>query len=284
MIRKIIDAVCPLISNCRMNKKIRRRLAEPDSNEVLCHIGNGDAVDIEVLREQYDNAIRAKDKLEDKAKAIIVAITIAATLIMGAKDITDTIYGKFTSCVLIAVSFCLFIFAVVYMITAGVLAVRVICEDNTVHTIDLRSFASGDTALRNEYRRRIGKNADQNLIRNNSICTSYECIRNALICLFIVLVLAVIPWPASTSRDAPYAEVARGRPILYSSSSVGHIRDENDQALVESIVAEAIRGGLLKESVPTGIVSEENRLFIKAVLEKGMIKVVLIEAFAAKMP
>ena len=50
-----------------------------------------------------------------------------------------------------------------------------------------------DANVRVEYDRCITKNRTTNLIRNNTVFTSYECIRNSLVCLFVILLLSAAP-------------------------------------------------------------------------------------------
>ena len=63
------DAVFPLYDNWRVNKKLREKLKNEEG--ILPYIENADRVTTEQLKEEYDNAIWTKDKLEDKDKTIV---------------------------------------------------------------------------------------------------------------------------------------------------------------------------------------------------------------------
>lgn len=61
------------------------------------------------------------------------------------------------------------------------------------HKYFISSFLLDRTDLRNVYVKCISKNRMQNIIRNNGIYTSYECIRNAFVCLFFILSVIIFP-------------------------------------------------------------------------------------------
>ncbi len=172
------------------NTKVRTKINCPKEQQ---HSPDLDLVDIEIYKEQYFNTFKVKDKLEDKAKTTIIGIILAITLIMKATSVINTIYDKFSNLFIKWVAFILFLAAVVYMILAGLLAIKVFAKDNMVFRVDLESFASGEQFLKLKYKEYTELNELQNIIRTNSIFTTYECIRNSLFCLFIILVLVLVP-------------------------------------------------------------------------------------------
>lgn len=87
----------------------------------------------------------------------------------------------------------LFVSAVSYMITAGILAIKVLIDENRIYVVDIGTTVRADANVRVEYDRCITKNRTTNLIRNNTVFTSYECIRNSLVCLFVILLLSAAP-------------------------------------------------------------------------------------------
>lgn len=192
---KIIDIVFPMYANHKDNKVLRKKISDAgdDLDNLLSHIENADAINTDVLKKQYDDTFYMKEKIEDKAKTNVIGVTIAITLIMGASGILNTISEKFPMSFFSWLSFVLLVVAVIYFLMAGIIAVKVLVDENIVYTVALSSFASNETTLRSDYYKCITQNRMQNLIRNNSVYTSYECIRNALVCLFVILLLATIP-------------------------------------------------------------------------------------------
>jgi len=187
---KVFDSIFPFIANRNDNQKISRK----DPGNILDAIDNPDAISIDILKGLYSDAIHQKDKLEDKAKINVAGITIAISLILGASNFLKVISEKYNCSIFSWIVFILFVVAVLYLLIAGILAIKVLIHENVVFVVDLKSFAADIAVLRQDYGKRISQNRNQNLIRNNSIYTSYECIRNALICLFILLVFSAIPY------------------------------------------------------------------------------------------
>ncbi len=277
---KAFDIAFPFIDNYKTNKKLRQNLSSKNPQSLLSGIENADAIRIDTLKGLYTDTIHIKDKLEDKAKTNLIGITIAITLIMGASGILTAIYEKYPYPGMSWIAFILFILAVIYLIIAGILAIKVLVDENTINVIDLKSFASDEAILREDYGMCISQNRTQNLIRNNSIYTSYECIRNALICLFALFFLSAIPYaaPESGAVDTVYISNFSEYSFVYSSSAVDYIKDYNIQNVVEIAIKQAIDNGELNEGKTTsiGVIDSNNHLFIKFSIENNVITVWLI--------
>lgn len=273
----------PIIANKNDNDKLREKLSLKYPQSILDDIYNSDSISIDTLKGIYDDTMHTKDRLEDKAKINIVGITIAITLIMGASNILTAIYEKYPYPLFSGIVSILFVFAVAYLFIAGILAIKVFVDENRIYVINLSSFATGETALREDYGECISQNQKQNLIRNNNIYTSYECIRNALICLFVVLVLSVIPYAAaeSSAADTAYINDPSEYSFAYSSSAVDYIKDNDVQNFVEIAIKQAIDSGVLNESQTTsiGIIDSNDHLFIKYSVENNVITVWLVEPY-----
>ncbi len=274
----------PFIDNYKANKILRQKLSREPPHSILDGIDNTSEIGIDTLKGQYADTMHTKDKLEDKAKTNLVGITIAVTLIMGASGILAAIYEKYSHPIFSWIAFLLLIVAAIYMILAGVLATKVLIDENTIHVVSLKSFAAGEAALREDYGKCISQNHKQNLIRNNSVYTSYECIRNALICLFAVLVLSAIPYAATESSvtDTPCINDFSEYSFVYSSSALDCVKDYDVQNSVEIAIKQAIDSGVLNEdkTTPIGINDSKNALFIKFSIENNIITVWLVESYA----
>lgn len=281
---KVISILLPFYANKKINDRLRTKLADTDNAGVLSYIENSDKITLETLREQYNEAVRTKDKLEDKAKTNVAGITISITLIMGASGLLSNIYAKFNLPLISWLSFLLFSVSVIYMLIAGIMAIGVLINENEVYIVKLNSLAENSQILRDDYDKCIGQNTTKNLIRNNSVYASYECIRNALVCLFILLVLVTIPF--SANKSIPQADINSFsiQNIVYSASSVSSIKENEWQAEVEQTVMQAKSAGQLKGNQTIGLLSTNENLFIKVAVDEDMITVMLIEPIESSDP
>jgi hypothetical protein len=277
MLKKLFVLVFPFVDNYLTNKSIR--VKRDEYNNHLNKIENSSAISFDVIKQKYADTISAKDKLEDKAKSNIVAVTIAITLILGASSLLNGIYAKFSYNSMYWFSFVLFVSAVIYMIIAGVLSISVLMNENTVYTISLETYALVDVDLREEYDTCTVANINQNLIRNNGVNTSYECIRNALICLFAIAVMVVFPYKDKQNVKALSYQSHSGYDIVYSSDAVDYITQNNNQASVETMLIKAVNNGDINSSTPVGIISQSDKLFVKANIINRTITVFIVENY-----
>lgn len=89
MCKILLDAIFPVIPNCRANKIVRQRIHPKNENGediepsgILSFIENADNLSLEIIKEQYNETFKVKEKLEDKAKTNIIGVTISITLII----------------------------------------------------------------------------------------------------------------------------------------------------------------------------------------------------------
>lgn len=277
---KIIDIVFPIYANYRDNRILRKKSSSANLDSLLSCIENADAIHIDVLKKQYDDTFYLKDKLEDKAKINIIGITIAVTLIMSASGVLNTISEKFPTPLVQWSAFVLLTAAVLYLLTAGIIAVKVLFDENIVYTVPLDSFASNETTLRSNYDKYTVLNRTQNLIRNNSVYSSYECIRNALVCLFVILLLATIPikFQQSILEQSTFYEQYS---FIYSSETVSYITSNDARFVVEAAILNSLENDSLLNNLDDaiGIIESESNLFIKFKIIEGDIKVMMIEPY-----
>lgn len=144
----------------------------------------------------------------------------------------------------------------------------------------LDSFASSETTLRSDYDKYTVLNRTQNLIRNNSVYSSYECIRNALVCLFVILLLATIPikFHQNISEQNIFD---RQYSFTYSSETVSYLTSYDVQSVIEEAILNSVENNSLSNSLDKaiGIIDSESSLFIKFRLTEGDIKVMMIEPY-----
>lgn len=283
---KVFDIVFPMIANHRDNKKVYKDLRpKNDAGEdiepkgILCYVENSHKLSIDSLKEQYADTLKVKDKLEDKAKTNILGVTVSITLIMGASGILSKISEKFAHPALSWISFSLFIISVAYMLIAGILAIKVLISENEISVISLKNIAEAGDSLRDDYDICIAQNRRKNTIRNNYVYTSYECIRNALICLFAILILVTVPIKASQNNDrAVSTHNSQGYSFVFSSSAVDYIKENDIHDVVEDAIMDILgKPGTDYNAQTLGIVESRQSLFIKFMITDNVITVLLIE-------
>ena len=74
-ISRIIDVLFPMYANYKTNKSLRQKLEVNDVG-ILSYMDNAEDISTESLKQEYQETLRIKDKLEDKAKTNVVGITI----------------------------------------------------------------------------------------------------------------------------------------------------------------------------------------------------------------
>ena len=288
MMNKVIDLVFPMISNCQANAKLRKKIHPKDENgqdiepeSILSYIENSDLINLDILKGWYDETFKAKEKIEDKAKTNIIGISISITLIMGASGILSVLNNKYLSPAVSWVAFVLIVVSIIYMLTAGILIIRLLTNENEIYMVTLSELALGGKILRDQYRKRISQNQNKNVIRNNYLFTSYECIRNSLVCLFVILILTTIPINLKSediSDNALYQSETYS--ILYTSSAVDYIQKHDAQSIVERSIFEAVeRIEKNNNAQALGIIDEKNHLFIKFRVIDDSIEILLIEPY-----
>ena len=176
---KILDIIFPLYEN-RKAKKIIQAKMFPRNEQGEDVIENSDKISTEKLKELYDNTLKTKDKLEDKAKTNIIGITISVSLIIGASGLLSAINIKFGNSFIALCAIIFLIAGVTYMILAGLLVIHVLIGENETYNVNLSSIVNGEELLRDDYDKCIAQNQRKNIIRNNYVFTSYACIRNSL--------------------------------------------------------------------------------------------------------
>lgn len=190
MLGEIIPVIEVISANKKLKEKIKYQIVDiPEKIE---------EIDIKCLKEDYQSAIDTKNRLEDKAKTIIAALTISITLILNLSKIIETISDKYEIQSVNILIFVLALLAIVYMLMAGIMAIQVLIKENVLYPISLMERSKND---KSSIYKKTQLNNNQNLIRNNIIYASYQSIRNSTICLVIIFILAILPYPNSDTAD-----------------------------------------------------------------------------------
>lgn len=286
---KIWDTLFPMIANKKANKILSRQInpqnqlgEEEKPAGILVNIDNSDHICSEVLKEQYENTIKTKEKLEDKAKANIIGITIAISLILGASEIISSVRENTRNVAIPWLVFVLLLVSVIYMVYAGLLAVHMLTDENVVWVVSLDSIASGEEKLRDDYDSCIAQNQRKNIIRNNYVFTSYACIRNSLICLLIILLFITIPVDLSSKDHSNRIKEHLTQPYAFSftSQAVDYITQNDIRSVVENAIVNALEeSGKDECNGIFGAVDTSNKLFIKYEVSGNSIRVLILEPY-----
>jgi hypothetical protein len=176
-------------ANCKIAKTIKTLEDDCSVNNIQESV---EKISEKKLISEYKLSLSIKDKLEEKAKNNSVAVTISITLMMGASGIVSNAIEN-QSIHFSIITTLLFVAAVMYMITAGILALKMLGEENRITTfMEDEEDIKNCPELKAECYTAKTLNNMRNLKRNNYINTSYGCIRNALICLSILTIFSLL--------------------------------------------------------------------------------------------
>ena len=231
------------------------------------------------LIAEYQRSFSIKDKLEDKAKTNIIAITISITLVMGSSGVVSSAIKNQSIHLMQIVTVSLFIASVFFMIYAGIIALQVLMDKNKSYfytgdvegiekNIDSRVVCYKSTQLNDKI----------NHIRNNSIYTSFACIRNALVCLFIVMVLVLsttfLPQP---NIDSVPISMQNGQ-VFYSEQATTYLDANIVMGIVDEIDAliwKQFHEGKININQIVGLIDTNHNIFIKVKVVSDVEAIVL---------
>ena len=238
------DAIFPIYDDIKLKRKLKKRLEKDDIDTVLNTVSNPVAVNVDTLKESLEYEKNRKDKFEDKAKVNVIGVTLAISLIMGTSDIIGSIRSifpgeKYVIIIVLALG-------VLYMLLAGITVIEVLINENEF-------YSPPEDKIKNQFEidKCIGQNRIKNMIRNNAVYTSYECIRNGLICLFMIFCLMLLPTVVNSDAKATEMNTIGGYDSCYSSASC------KNQRLIENKVT------LLDKDIATDSFVNKEELFIK---------------------
>ena len=270
---RIIEALFPMFCNRKTNRILKERIKNYNSQNV------GDiSEDIKNLsKDEYKSIfaeiINTKNTFEDKAKTNIIGVTITISLITGSIGLFDRINKCFLGVWMQWLTFAMYVVAVAYMLIAGIQAIRILCDYNIVFSEPRLGDNISPEEVKEKYIEAISKNRLQNLIRNNGIFTSYECIRNALFCLMVVLVIAVFPY--NTLKDSKDLEHVKYT-YAYTSETLRFLEKNDINYDVRGILEKYINKDSYSEEI-NAFVDKENRIVIRFIIKDDVVSILSIE-------
>lgn len=141
----------------------------------------------EDLISLYDEALGAKRSLEDKAKALVITLTIATTLCTGLYGILPNAFASLPSPILKCfVAFCA-ISSVGTMAIAAFKSIGIFTTNILVHTVNINA---SDQIL--ELAKCTIANRWENIIRSNKLSDAFTCLRISIGTLFALFAALVI--------------------------------------------------------------------------------------------
>lgn len=217
----MIGQIIPYLSVYKANEYLRNKNKNSDNIAMPEKI---EKIDIKYLKEDYQATLDTKNKFEDKAKTVIAALTIAITLILNLSDMIDSIANKIPSKAFAIVIFIIALLAIIYMLMAGIMSIQVLIKDNRLYMIPLDERENKKSVYI-----ATQMNINQNLIKNNKIYASYLSVRNSVICLLVIFILAI--WPFQLSMNTQN-ESAQPENIVYSEKVLKWFQD-NPNSMID---------------------------------------------------
>lgn len=190
-----VDVLFPIISTFLSKRRIIEKIgsleetegAEIDfqSHPSFVYLRNID--DDNVLENEYGDALEHKKQLEDKAKSLVALTTISATMMLGLGSTASSMFGGIAQLPARAILAAVMIFSAFYMVAAAISSISVFASLNKAYLVDDPGRSTGD-----DIRLAIMQNGYQNILRNNYLSLSFDCLKRSLGSLFVVFLAMVV--------------------------------------------------------------------------------------------
>lgn len=280
----IFNKIFPFVENESYNKKVTNNIGRLLKNEEkLVHMEGYSQLNMDTLKDFYNDSFDIKNKPEDKAKLNIAGLTISISLILGLSTLIgkineriDALWIRFT---VVAVS----TIALLYMILAGILSIAVLIKHNEVYKMQPHDFTGDEEIQKKAYALNTELNVNKNIIRNNYIYTSYECIRNSFICLVIIFIVSMLPINAFNynSNSLDIATINKTDRLIFSEDSIKSIAMNKVDATKGKVqdVVERSKNYINEQQYgeEININDEKQKMFVRLIKSKGGIIVTEIE-------
>lgn len=190
-----VDVLFPIISTFLSKRRIIEKIgsleetegAEIDfqSHPSFVYLRNID--DDNVLENKYGDALEHKKQLEDKAKSLVALTTISATMMLGLGSTASSMFGGIVQLPARVILTAVMIFSAFYMVAAAISSISVFASLNKAYLVDDPGRSTGD-----DIRLAIMQNGYQNILRNNYLSLSFDCLKRSLGSLFVVFLAMVV--------------------------------------------------------------------------------------------
>lgn len=190
-----VDVLFPIISTFLSKRRIIEKidsLEETEGAEIDFHphpsfayLRNID--DDNVLENKYGDALEHKKQLEDKAKSLVALTTISATMMLGLGSTASSMFGGIVQLPARVILAAVMISSAFYMVAAAISSISVFASLNKAYLVDDPGRSTGD-----DIRLAIMQNGYQNILRNNYLSLSFDCLKRSLGSLFVVFLAMVV--------------------------------------------------------------------------------------------
>lgn len=190
-----VDVLFPIISTFLSKRRIIEKIgslegaegAEIDFQPHPSFVYLRDIDDNNVLENKYGDALEHKKQLEDKAKSLVALTTISATMMLGLGSTASSMFGGIVQLPARVILAAVMIFSAFYMVAAAIGSISVFASLNKAYLVDDPGRSTGDGI-----RLAIMQNGYQNILRNNYLSLSFDCLKRSLGSLFVVFLAMVV--------------------------------------------------------------------------------------------
>lgn len=190
-----VDVLFPIISTFLSKRRIIEKIdnleetegAEIDFQPHPSFAYLRDIDDDNVLKNKCGDALDHKKQLEDKAKSLVALTTISATMMLGLGSTASSMFGGIVQLPARVILAAVMIFSVFYMVAAAISSISVFASLNKAYLVDDPGRSTGD-----DIRLAIMQNGYQNILRNNYLSLSFDCLKRSLGSLFVVFLAMVV--------------------------------------------------------------------------------------------
>lgn len=190
-----VDVLSPIISTFLSKRRIIEKIdsleetegAEIDFQSHPSFAYLRDIDDDNVLENKYGDALEHKKQLEDKAKSLVALTTISATMMLGLGSTASSMFGGIVQLPARVILAAVMIFSAFYMVAAAISSISVFASLNKAYLVDDPGRSTGD-----DIRLAIMQNGYQNILRNNYLSLSFDCLKRSLGSLFVVFLAMVV--------------------------------------------------------------------------------------------
>lgn len=209
MLQKICTEIFPIVAAYQAEKIIKKNISEYEEKKEIDFYDF--RVPLAVLKEHHDKELERKKTIEDKAKANVVGVTIAITLVNPlvvfinaqlnpslSKNVLDSYLGElFIATVLFGLS---------SLLLGGwaafrALRIRGVYDLYLNDEIEIYSAINKEKIKNAKYRKCWELNQRYSNIAGNFVDVSYTSIRNGVIAIFIAMIeiLLIVYWSVMPS-------------------------------------------------------------------------------------
>ena len=190
-----VDVLFPIISTILSKRRIIEKIggleetegAEIDFQPHPSFAYLRDIDDDNVLKNKCGDALGHKKQLEDKAKSLVALTTISATMMLGLGSTASSMFGWIVQLPARVILAAVMIFSAFYMVAAAISSISVFASLNKAYFADDPGRSTGD-----DIRLAIMQNGYQNILRNNYLSLSFDCLKRSLGSLFVVFLAMVV--------------------------------------------------------------------------------------------